>query len=326
MQEIDKSAIRIRPYVEADNDQVVQILLQGFDVVTAPVFRKQATHPKTILSILTKSVIYASLIELALFAYANSKSSVSSPSMAGLSAEDLRSFWESLTKPESAQSLILHFVKPSLLIVWVMVSVVVAVTTFVGIYRMCLAGTAEYIEGCFKDDLSDIQGYYQSQKSTGGKKNRSAFWVACLDSHPQLVLGCIALDDNFAHQGHLKRKHLAMGGSEETFKAADKGDAELRRLSVDINYRRLGISRMLMEHLVKYAKAEGFRRVWFSTTFFQKAALHGYIRFGFAKEKAGMYGDFIKLWFGTLNLYATEEQKEEQRRNQEEMLKEINSW
>ncbi|KAI8595684.1 hypothetical protein EDD21DRAFT_390547 [Dissophora ornata] len=324
MQAIDKKSIRIRPYVEEDHDQVIQMLLQGFTTIDYPIFRRKAKQTSTLLSILFKSIIYTSLIELALVAY--SSSSTSPSSFTGTSQEYLRSFSEMFTKPESAQSLILQFLQPSFLVVWALVSLTVAATTLVQTYQWALASNAEYVEGCFKDDLGDIQGYYQSQVSTNGKENRSQYWVACLDSHPQLVMGCISLDDNYGHTEHLRKKHLAQGGTDETFTAPKEADAELRRLSVHINYRRLGISTMLMDKLVEHAKENGFRRVVFSTTYFQKAALHGYIRYGFEKEKTAQYGDIVKLWFGAMNLYAGEEEKEEQRKKQDAMLQDIESY
>ncbi|KAF9995061.1 hypothetical protein BGZ80_007618 [Entomortierella chlamydospora] len=317
--DIDRSAILIRPYNRDDYDQVSSILIQGFKSVNGRFFSSKASHYTTFLSIFIRSTVYTILVEIALTAYFNLQSSDSNY----FSLEDLRSLYTVLTQDESAQSLILRFLQPSLLIVWVIVSLATGVSTVLGIYRWAISTGDDYIESAFKDDLGDIEGYYQSTSSTNQKPNRSQFWVACLKDYPEIVMGCIALDDVSAHAESFKKKHLQGGGKESTFEAPKKTDAELRRLSVHPNYRRLGISRMLTEKLVAHAKENKFDRVYFMTTIYQTAALAGYIRFGFDKEKMLTYGDFVKIWCGTLNLNATKEEKEELRRKQESLLAEV---
>ncbi|KAF9199324.1 hypothetical protein BGZ49_010574 [Haplosporangium sp. Z 27] len=314
---IDKSAILVRPYAKEDYDQVSSILIEGFKSLDTRFFSQKAKHYTTFLSIVIKSTIYTILVELALTAFLNVRSSPSSYS----SLMDFNSLSEALTKPESAQSLIKQFLSPSLLIIWAIVSIATGLSTMLGTYRWAIAVNENYIEGSFNDDLADIPKYYQSDSNK--KRNRSQFWVACLKSHPQIVMGCIALDDVSAHKEHLKKKHLKEGGKEETFVVPKDTDAELRRLSVHPNYRRLGISRILTEKLVEYAKANKFKRVFFTTTIHQTAALAGYIRFGFDKEKISTYGNFITIWHGTLNLYATKEEKEAQELKKEILLREI---
>ncbi|KAF8928068.1 acyl-CoA N-acyltransferase [Dissophora ornata] len=328
MQAVDSSAIRIRPYTKEDDDQVAEILFQGFNTASDPLFFHRVKHYSTALTIFTKSILYTSLLELALTAYTSSSNSAADPlpfSFKGLSMDAFHGFSEALMRPESAQSLIFQFLKPSFIIIWVIVTLIVASTTLVDIHRWSVRITEKFIESSFKDDLADIHQYYQTQSSTNGKKNRSQFWVACLDSHPQLVLGCCALDDNWAHTERLKQKYLADEGgrSEDSFEASPKTDGQIRRLSVHPNYRQLGISKMLLATLMDYAKKNGFRRLTFTTTFFQKVAIANYIRAGFTKEKTAKLERFVDLWHGSLNLYATEEDKEEQRSRRGEMLREI---
>ncbi|KAG0367261.1 N-acetylaspartate synthetase [Gamsiella multidivaricata] len=322
---ISKDAIRIRSYSKEDQDQVVEILTIGFQENAEPLFRRRVKHYTTPLVILTKSIIYTSLIELAFAVYSiyisksSSSSSSSSTFFAGVSWDNPRSFQKLLPSPESALALI----QPSFSIVWVLVTLIVAITTLLEMYRWSLRSNEKFIKTCIQEDLDDITGYYQSSSSTNNKPNRSQFWVACLDSHPQLVLGCIALDDIWAHTEHLKSKHLKRGRSEDAFTIPNKTDAGLRRLSVHPHYRRLGISKMLMDMVVTYAKANEFRRLVFSTTLFQDKAIAGYIRYGFTKDKTAKLATFIDLWFGSMDLYATEQEKEEQRAKQAAMLREI---
>ncbi|KAF9573475.1 hypothetical protein EC968_008451 [Mortierella alpina] len=332
---IDKSAIRIRPYVEEDYDQVIDFLVGGLHTVGERILSRSLRRPSTAISILLQSLTYTLLIELALTALANAPTSTPT---SVLSLENLRSLHETLLKPESVQDLILSFLQPSFLFLWFIVSLIVAGTTLAMVYRKCIAGNREYIEGCFKDDLQDIPGYYQSsmQESTTPKKdnnssekkkkNRSQFWVACLDSHPQVIMGCIALDDNYAHATHLKKKHLAQGQTAESFTMPSESDAELRRLSVHPNYRRLGISKILVEKLITHATEQGFKRVVLSTTMVQKEALVGYIRRGFEKEKLILVDDVFNIWFGALNLTAAEKDNEARSLKQQEWLREVEAY
>ncbi|KAF9968036.1 hypothetical protein BGZ70_007048 [Mortierella alpina] len=337
---IDKSAIRIRPYVEDDYDQVMDFLVQGFNTVGERILARTIKRPSTALSILTQSITYTLLIELALTALTNAPTSTGS---SALSVENLRSLHETLMKPESVQDLILRFLKPSFLLLWCIVSLIVAGTTLARIYRKCVSSNRDYIQSCFNDDLQDIQGYYQSSmqdstppsddqkkgnNKTSKKKNRSQFWVACLDSHPQVIMGCIALDDNYAHAAHLKKKHLAQGETAESFTMPRESDAELRRLSVHPDYRRLGISKILVEKLIEYAKEQGFKRVIMSTTMVQKEALVGYIRRGFEKERLITIDNVFNIWFGALDLTTTppEKDKEIRSRKQQEWLREVAAY
>ncbi|KAG0209647.1 N-acetylaspartate synthetase [Mortierella sp. GBA30] len=315
---IDKSAIRIRPYAEGDHDQVIDMILTGLNTVGDRIFHRILKHKSTAISILTKSIIYTLLLEIAIVTYSNSSSSL-------FTLEDLRVLQETLMRPESAQDLILRFLKPSFLLLWTIVSLIVASTTILGLYRHSIRDNQKYIQSCFEDDLQDIAGYYQSS-SLNGKKNHSQFWVACLDSHPQVILGCIALDHNYVHLTQLKKKHMAQGGTVETFIPPKESDAELRRLSVHQDYRRLGIGKILINALTAHAVEKGFKRVILTTTMVQKEAIRGYIGCGFEKENLIRLDKYFSLWFGVLNLKATEKDKEERRSKQQDWLREVEAY
>ncbi|KAG0321019.1 hypothetical protein BGZ99_004167 [Dissophora globulifera] len=324
MSNVNESAIRIRPYAAEDEEQVSDTLVQGFRTVTDPVFFRRIKHYSTLFSILIKSVLFSSLLELALTAYFSSKIVASSPlSFAGLFWDTLNSFLDALMRPESTQSLIKQFLRPSFILIWVVVTLVVAAFALVDIHRWAVSSNTKYVENCFEDDLGDIHAYYQTQSLTNGRKNRSQFWVACLDSHPQLVLGCIALDDNWAHEEYMKKRFLARGRKNAKFEAPSKTDGEMRRLSVHPNYQRLGISKRLIDAVVEYATKSGFKTLSFTTTYHQPIAIANYIRYGFVKVKSSKRAKFIDLWHGTMNLYATDEDKEEQHSRRGEMLREI---
>lgn len=140
-------------------------------------------------------------------------------------------------------------------------------------------------------------------------------------------MGCIAVDDNYAHAAHLKKKHLAQGGTAESFTAPKESDAELRRLSVHSDYRRLGISKILVEKLIEYAREQGFERVILSTTMVQKEALAGYIRRGFEKERLIKFDEMFSIWFGALDLKTTAENDKEVRSlKQQEWLREVAAY
>ncbi|KAG0328571.1 hypothetical protein BGZ99_005050 [Dissophora globulifera] len=316
---ITSKNIRLRPYLKEDYDQLIAVVLYGFDALDKPLFVHHAKKLFSPTSILFRSTVYTLLIQLALIAFSNSTS---------FSSQDLGSLREALILPGTAQRIIRQLLQPSFLAVWIFVSLAVAAVKLVSIYRWTHSTNRSFFDASVTDDLSDIDGYYQSQRAASvdkGKKNRSRFWVACLDSHPQTVVGCVALDDCWAHTEYLRKKHLSHGGTEDNFEAPREGYGELRRLFVHQNYRRLGISRMLIDALVEHAKEHGFEHVFFTTTYFQIAAVYGYIRYGFQKEKSAILAVY-KLWFGTMKLHATEKEKQKQKSEQTAMIQEINAF
>jgi len=309
---IDQTAIQIRPYTKEDNDQVISILYTGFVPVGERYFQERARTTRTALTILIQSLIYSSLIELALAAYSTSTTS-------SFSLQDLNVLKEILMQPQTQKGMVTQFLKPSFMALSAVVTMVVAVVHLIRLYKLCTSGTDRYIQEQMKDDLADISTYYQSgahnsqdkdkkAESTGrntrskAKKaaDRSQFWVVCLTSHPQVILGCVAAEDLSAHQDHLRMKHEKMNApGQGPFEVPSKDDCELRRMSVHPDYRRLGIGKMLLVTLRDHAKKHGFKRVVLSTTFYQPA---GYKKFGFVKEKTIIVDDFFRIWFGQLDI------------------------
>ncbi|KAF9323881.1 hypothetical protein BGZ91_003286 [Linnemannia elongata] len=343
---IDKSAIRIRPYTEADRDQVHETLFLGFSMVGDRIFQKTVRHRNTAFSILAKSLTYTLVLEfllVTLFAVNNNNSNTgtgSGTSVGGMMG-DFRVLREALMEPTTVQGMVGQFLKPSFLLLGAGITVLVTLATVYSMYSSNQKETQTYIQGCLDEDLGDIVAYYQKDVSivekqdkdskanehkTGQqqkKKNRSQFWVACLESHPQLVLGCISLDDVAFHSESLLSKHLKQGSPASSFEEPSEFDAELRRLSVHPNYRRLGIAKLLIQTLKDSAKKQGFKRVILTTTIHQSEALVGYIRFGFEREKLVRITEFFTLWYGYLRLNATAKEIEAQKENQALFLREV---
>ncbi|KAG0024436.1 hypothetical protein BGZ81_007708 [Podila clonocystis] len=291
---MDKSAIQIRPYNKDDRDQVITILLTGFKPVGQRIFHHLAKKSSTTFSILLKSTTFAFLLNLAWVALSNNWSS-SSPST--LSDWNLAHLQLLLTHPRLLQRIIVQFMQPSFLVLWALTSVFFAVYTLAKLFKFSMDGNMDYIRGSLRDDLADISAYYQADAFS-----KSQFWVACLASHPQLVLGCVALDDNAAHADHLKKKHLEEGRSEESFEKPDPEECELRRMSVHPDYRRLGIGKRLLQTLKVHAVEKGFKRVILSTTTYQVEAIAGYKQFGFVERCVQVLNDHFSIWIAALDL------------------------
>lgn len=344
---IDKSAIRIRPYTKEDRDQVHEMLFLGFSMVGDRIFQKTVRHRSTALSILAKSLTYTLVIELLLVTLSavnnNSTTGTGTGTGVGGMMGDFKALQEALMEPTNVQGMVGQFLKPSFMLLGAGITILVTLVTVYSMYSYNMKDTQTYIQGCLEDDLGDIVAYYQKDVSTvekqdkdskangnktghqqqQQKKNRSQFWVACLESHPQLVLGCISLDDVAFHSEALLSKHLKQGSPASSFEQPSEFDAELRRLSVHPNYRRLGIAKLLMQTLRDSAKKQGFKRVILSTTKHQREALVGYIRFGFEREKFVRITEFFTLWYGYLRLNATAKEIEVQKENQALFLKEV---
>ncbi|KAF9125735.1 hypothetical protein BGW39_007185 [Mortierella sp. 14UC] len=255
--------------------------------------------------------------------------------------DNFKALYEALMEPASVQGMVTQFLQPSFILIGASITVLTTLATIWTIYSNNERETETYVQSCLDEDLGDIVAYYQKdvvvpeeqqQYKTAGnkdttrtktKKNRSQFWVACLESHPNLVLGCISLDDIAAHSESLLSKHLKQGGTLESFTQPSDLDAELRRLSVHPNYRRLGIAKLLIQTLQESAKKQGFKRVILSTTIHQSEALVGYIRFGFDCEKMHRISEFFTLWYGELKLNSTQKERDAQREKQPELLRQV---
>lgn len=307
-QSFDKSAIQIRPYNRDDRDQVITILLSGFKLVGDRIFHHLARRSSTTFFILLKSTTLAFLLNLVWVALSNNWSS-SSSSISGsgtaLSDWNMARLQLLLLHPRLLQRIIVQFTQPSFLILWILTSVFIAMYTLAKLSKFAMDGNMAYIRSSMRDDLADISAYYQADASS-----KSQFWVACLASHPQLVLGCVALDDNAAHADHLKKKHLEEGQSEESFKVPDPEECELRRMSVHPDYRRLGIGKRLLQTLKAHAIEKGFKRVTLSTTMFQVEAIAGYKQFGFVERSVLVLSDHFTIWIAALDLTKAAQEKD----------------
>ncbi len=108
-----------------------------------------------------------------------------------------------------------------------------------------------YIKDSLNDDLLNINEYYN------GKNGK--FWVAFDENN--VVVGHIALDASLLEKN---------------------GSVELRRCSVDSNYRKHGIGKLLVEHFIDKAKNEyNAKHIFLLTVNKQRPAIRLYEKCGF---------------------------------------------
>ncbi|XP_040191230.1 N-acetylaspartate synthetase [Rana temporaria] len=105
-----------------------------------------------------------------------------------------------------------------------------------------------HLEGALRTDMSDIEKYYMKQPG-------SCFWVAVLDSR---VVGIVA----------------ARGNEEDNV-------VELRRMSVDSNYRGKGIAKALGRKVLEFAMLNHYSSIMLGTTAVKIAAHKLYESLGF---------------------------------------------
>ncbi len=120
-----------------------------------------------------------------------------------------------------------------------------------------------YIEESLLDDLSNIEAHYRDQAG-------SNFWVAEVDGKVRGMFG-------------LQRR--------------SEKEGELRRLSVDIEYRRRGIAQILLETAEAYAREQGYTRLRLSTITPLKPAIALYEKFGYLRCGEDRYGKLTVLHF-----------------------------
>jgi ribosomal protein S18 acetylase RimI-like enzyme len=122
-----------------------------------------------------------------------------------------------------------------------------------------------FIKDSLNDDLLDINEYYN------GKNGK--FWVAIDDN--DVVVGHIALDASFLEKN---------------------GSVELRRCSVDSNYRKHGIGKLLVEHFIDKAKNEyKAKHIFLTTTNMQHPAIRLYEKFDFRITNYNIEHFFLKI-------------------------------
>ena len=118
------------------------------------------------------------------------------------------------------------------------------------------AATQEYIDKSIADDLSHIEGVYLS-RTTSPKGN---FWVAYREGSDDLLgmVGMQYLNDD---------------------------ECELRRMSVSTKARRLGVGTLLVQHLLQFARNEGFKKCILSTLTRMIPGRRMYEKLGFVETK-----------------------------------------
>ena len=101
-----------------------------------------------------------------------------------------------------------------------------------------------------RPDLYNIPQVYQ--------KNKGNFWIAVDDKR---VVGTVGLSDHGRQRGYLERMY------------------------VDKEYRRKGLGKKLLSYLLKFAKSNGYKKIFLSTWEGMVAANNFYIKNGFLKIK-----------------------------------------
>lgn len=120
-----------------------------------------------------------------------------------------------------------------------------------------------YVKESINDDIARIDEVYIKP---GGN-----FFVATIDGK---VVGMVALEK----------------------KPNDEG--ELRRMSVNAEYRRHGLGRKIVTHLETWAKTSGYKRVWLSTSANQTNASKFYPSIGYEHYKTEVFSE--DLYFEVL--------------------------
>ncbi|KAG0286528.1 hypothetical protein BGZ96_009367, partial [Linnemannia gamsii] len=113
---IDKTAIRIRPYQEADRDQVLETLFSGFSMVGDRNFQKTVRHRSTALAILAKSLIYTLVLELAIVTLSAVNNFQGNGTVSGGVMRDFKALQEALMEPTTVQGMVGQFLKPSFML------------------------------------------------------------------------------------------------------------------------------------------------------------------------------------------------------------------
>ena len=122
-----------------------------------------------------------------------------------------------------------------------------------------------FIKESLKSDLLNIDKYYN------GKNGR--FWVAINENDE--ICGHIGLDASLLNKN---------------------GSVELRRCSVDAKYRKHGIGKLLVEHLLDKAKSEyKANHIFLTTTNMQFAAINLYEKCGFCITNLNIEHFFLKI-------------------------------
>lgn len=112
----------------------------------------------------------------------------------------------------------------------------------------------DYVNHSLGDDLADISHHYM-------RKEDACFFVATANFGPEyeheVIAGCIGIQKQ------------------------SENVAELRRVSVQADFRRFGIGRLLMNHVTEWAQQHKFAQLVLSTAAIQLSALKFYESLGY---------------------------------------------
>lgn len=127
----------------------------------------------------------------------------------------------------------------------------------------------DYIRSSLADDLADIAATYLARPG-------SNFWVAEEDDKP---IGCLGI-----------------------YRRSD-AEAEVRRVAVDRDSRRLGVASRLMDHAEAFCRGAGYSRVVLRTASFLTAAISMYQRRGYQRiAEEGFSNTTIAIYQYALDL------------------------
>ena len=126
-----------------------------------------------------------------------------------------------------------------------------------------VTGMRSYVQSSLADDLIDIKKHYFAALS-------NHFWVAEVDG---VVKGMVGIESK------------------------GNGTAELRRMSVDKEVRRLGIASKLIEVAEDFCKSSGYKRISLTTVTLLVPAIKLYEKYGYTLQGEESYGDITGLQF-----------------------------
>ncbi|KAG0225309.1 hypothetical protein BGW42_004490 [Actinomortierella wolfii] len=326
---IDRSEILIRPYQDSDHEQVFRILLEGFWPVGNRLFKVKLFRRTVYIQVVLSSFVLALLTVWLFIPFWNAPYWSTIQSILVSMPKTTVGF---LSKRDFTTIFSMQFLSSTFLTAWLIWLAVIGTSVAAFYYRQCVYGLAAmYVSESVEDDMSNLSGYYQSDEAfpktqfyennrdimsqaeaqykakeekskVAKKKNYSQFWVACLRLHPQLVMGCGALDDVGFHSAYLAARQKVLPDEHGAVTDPHPKELELRRMSVQSAYRRLGIFSMLISTMKEHARENGFHKLTLSTTLLQVEAIGGYKKAGFKEKYVQRMGPDFGIWFAEMNL------------------------
>ena len=127
----------------------------------------------------------------------------------------------------------------------------------------CEAAMLAYVQSSLSDDLMDIRKHYLDSST-------DHFWVVEVDGVVKGMVGIQSTGD---------------------------GNAELRRMSVDREMRRLGIGSKLLSVAEDFCNELGYKRILLTTVTLLVPAIALYENSGFVLQETESYGDIMGLHY-----------------------------